>query len=104
MPMEDGKVKMLAAGAVLRNMASTFEERSKIYGDNYRMVGHVMRALFPKGVVLHDPQDYEVWHLFELKIVKLTRFAISGLTHRDSIHDDAVYSAMIEAILKERSE
>jgi hypothetical protein len=58
----------------------------------------MMKVLFPDGVppqVLHSDQ----FHLFELKLVKLSRFAISNLTHLDSIHDDAVYSAMIESIL-----
>lgn len=88
---------------IMRDMASTFEERNRVYGSNYKMVGPIMKILFPEGVppeVLHSDQ----FHLFELKIVKLSRFAISGLTHLDSIHDDAVYSAMIESILLETGE
>lgn len=84
---------------VLDEMAATFRERNAVYGDNYKMVGPMMKVLFPEGVpadLLHSHQ----FHLFELKLVKLSRFAISGLQHIDSIHDDAVYSAMIEAILR----
>lgn len=87
---------------ILEAMAATYRERNKAYGDNFRMVGRVMAVLFPEGVQLKSAADYDVWHLFELKIVKLTRFAISGLQHLDSIHDDSVYGAMLEAILKER--
>jgi len=88
---------------ILEGMAATFRERNAVYGDNYKMVGKVMQALFPDGPPrLLVAEDYDVWHLFELKIVKLTRFAISGLTHVDSIHDDAVYAAMIEALLNEK--
>jgi hypothetical protein len=89
---------------IFEEMARTYRERNAIYGDNFRMVGKVLEVLFPEGMQLKTAADYDVWHLFELKIVKLTRFAISNLTHTDSVHDDAVYSAMIEAILKERSE
>jgi hypothetical protein len=88
---------------IMRDMASTFEERNRVYGSNYKMVGPIMKIFFPDGAppeVLHSDQ----FHLFELKIVKLSRFAISGLTHLDSIHDDAVYSAMIESILLEDGE
>lgn len=84
---------------ILDDMAATFRERNAVYGDNYKMVGPMMKVLFPEGVpaeLLHSHQ----FHLFELKLVKLSRFAISGLSHIDSIHDDAVYSAMIEAILR----
>lgn len=86
---------------ILDEMADTFRQRNAVYGDNYRMVGKMMAVLFPKGVppeVLHSDQ----FHLFELKLVKLSRFAISGLTHQDSIHDDGVYSAMIESIVIEQ--
>ena len=89
------------AGFILDEMAETFRTRNAVYGDNYKMVGKLMAVLFPNGVpkeVLHSDQ----FHLFELKLVKLSRFAISNLTHQDSIHDDGVYSAMIEAILLEQ--
>jgi hypothetical protein len=91
-------VKAINAGEVLGAMAATFLERSGTYKDNYKMVPKLCEVLFPEGVppeILFSPQ----WHLFELKLVKLSRFAISGLKHLDSIHDDAVYSAMIEACL-----
>lgn len=86
------------AGDILEAMAATFRERNAVYGNNYKMVAPLVRALFPNGV----PPELVVtdqWHLFELKLVKLSRFAISNLTHMDSIHDDGVYSAMIESIL-----
>ena len=60
-----------------------------------------MSGLFPDGVNLKTIDDYNTWHLFELMIVKLTRFANTNLTHRDSIHDAAVYAAMIESLIPE---
>lgn len=86
---------------ILEEMAETFRERNKVYGSNCEMVGSVMQALFPNGVVLRTPEEFERWHLFELKIVKLTRFVISGLTHVDSIHDDGVYSSMVESLVEQ---
>lgn len=87
------------ASDILRAMATTFEERNKVYGSNYKMVAPIMAVLFPDGpskeVVFKDS-----FHLFELIIVKLSRFAIQGLDHLDSIHDAGVYCAMIEMILK----
>lgn len=86
---------------ILDEMAETFRQRNAVYGDNYRMVAKLVKVLFPNGV----PPELVVsdqWHLFELKLVKLSRFAISNLTHTDSIHDDAVYSAMIESIIHEQ--
>jgi hypothetical protein len=86
---------------VLEAMAKTYRERNAVYGDNWRNVGNVMVQLFPDGVELSDADAFNRWHLFELIIVKLTRFANSNLEHVDSIHDIAVYAAMLEAALTE---
>lgn len=83
---------------ILEAMANTFRERNAVYGDNWKTVGNVMEALFPEGIVLSSPSDFCRWHLLELLVVKLTRFANSGMCHMDSIHDASVYGAMLEAI------
>ena len=88
------------AADVLADMATTFRERNAIYGSNYKMVAPLVKVLWPSGV----PSELVVtgqWHLFELMLVKISRFAISNLTHQDSIHDAAVYAAMCEAIINE---
>ena len=58
------------AGSILVEMGETFRERNKVYGDNYKRVGEVMSVLFPDGVELKTVEDYNIWHLFELMIVK----------------------------------
>lgn len=91
------------AAEMLVEMAETVRERNAVYQDNWRIVPELVKALWPDGVppeLVTSPQ----WHLFELKLVKLTRFAASGLKHRDSIRDDGVYSALIESILEEQGE
>lgn len=88
---------------ILAEAAATYKARNAVYSDNYKLVGKLVQVLFPNGVpkeVIHSDH----WHLFELKLVKLSRFAISNLQHVDSIHDDCVYSAMIEAIITEQQE
>lgn len=87
----------------LEAMAATFRQRNKVYGSNYKMVCQLMKVLFPDGV----PSELVVqehFHLFELLLVKLSRYAISGLKHTDSIHDAAVYCAMCEAINDQQKE
>jgi hypothetical protein len=86
---------------ILMAAAATCRERSAVYGDNFRMIAPMVRILFPNGVPA-GLVETDAWHLFELKLVKLSRFAVSGLTHLDSIHDDMVYSAMIEMLLREK--
>ena len=89
----------MEAAEILEEMARTFRERNEVYGDNYKNVGAVMKSLFPGNVNLNSVDDYNMWHLFELMIVKITRFANSELKHQDSIHDTAVYAAMIEGMI-----
>jgi len=89
------------AADILTEMAATYRERNAVYGDNYRMVAKLMAVLFPKGV----PPELVVqdqFHLFELMLVKLSRYAISNLSHQDSVHDLGVYAAMCEAITIEQ--
>lgn len=87
------------AADILQQAAETFRERNAVYGDNYKNVGNVLFALFPHGIALQTAEDFNRWHLFELLVVKLTRFANTGLTHTDSVHDAAVYAAMLESLL-----
>ena len=98
------KQSRITAADILAEMAETYRERNKVYGDNFRLVGPVMAALHPEGIELKTAADHELFHLYSLVIVKLSRFATSNCRHLDSIHDAAVYAAMIEAILKERAQ
>lgn len=87
-----------SAADILQACADTFRERNAEYKDNAIVVGRVMDALFPGGVVLKTAADFHIWHLFELIIVKLTRFTNSNLRHEDSMRDMAVYCAMVELL------
>jgi hypothetical protein len=87
--------------AILEDAAATFRERNAIYKDNHVKVGQIMAALFPNGVTLKNDADFQRWHLFELMIVKVTRFVNGNLEHRDSIRDIAVYAAIIESLIPE---
>jgi hypothetical protein len=81
----------------LRSAADLFEMRSQVYKDNYLMVGRVMEALFPDGHTQYEQGDHNRWHLFELFIVKLTRYVINydGVPHEDSLDDMIVYLSML---------
>lgn len=86
----------------LHAAADLFAERNAVYGSNYEMVGDLMVTLFPKGITLKTREDHNRFHLFMLKIVKLSRYAINYEKggHADSLEDDIVYTAMIAALDK----
>lgn len=87
------------AADILEEAGATFRERNAVYKDNADNVGKVMAALFPDGVQIKTAADHKMYHLFELMVVKMTRFANSGLTHQDSIRDLSVYGAMVENLI-----
>lgn len=88
------------AADFLDEAAKTFRDRNAVYGDNFKRVGAVMAALFPEGITLKTEDDHNRFHIFALCVIKMTRYTqnwnVGG--HADSIHDNTVYSAMLEAI------
>ena len=84
----------------LERMAELFRERNATYGSNYLDVGRIMEILFPNGIALKTAADHNRFHLFMLKIVKLTRYSKNYEEggHQDSIEDDIVYTAMVAAL------
>lgn len=88
------------AADLLEEAAETYRERNKVYGDNYKLVGNVMAALFPDGLHVKTPHDWNRLHIFLLGVVKQTRYVNNWDKggHKDSIHDLVVYSAMQEEI------
>jgi hypothetical protein len=93
----------------LREKASLYEERNKLYGDNYKFFGQVMMGLFPTGIELRTPDDFNRFGVFVQMVAKMTRisqqFVAGG--HPDSNDDLAVYSLMmkeLEAEIREEDE
>jgi len=93
---------MKTGADILEEAAQTFREKNAIYGDNWRLVGKVMRGLFPNGLEIQSVEDWNRMHILLLLVVKMTRYAVNfEAGHRDSIRDAIVYSAMLEMIDEE---
>ena len=84
----------------LNDTVELYRERNAEYKDNYRVVGDVLHDLFPGGMPpVESSLDFQKWHLFELFIVKLTRFTQNYVAgHQDSLKDMRVYLAMLEEL------
>jgi len=95
----------MSVDKILNEAAKLYVERNAVYGDNYVRVGKALKALFPHGVELHSVEDHTRFQIFNLIIVKLSRYAVNWYEgHQDSIHDALVYSAILEAIDEEKKE
>lgn len=102
-PLTDFQRRVLS---ILEGSAEVYKERSVVYKDNFRAVGRVMYALFPGGRPgLQFPEDYDRWHIFELVIVKLTRYANNYDTpHEDSLLDMLPYLGILGSLDEEHRE
>lgn len=94
---------------ILQGAADVYQDRNAVYKDNFRMVGKTMEALFPEGrPPLVHAAEYDRWHIFELIIVKLTRYANNYDTpHEDSLLDMLPYLGILGGLdqeLRERFE
>lgn len=88
------------AGDILEEGGKTFKERHKVYGNNFLKVGDMMAAMFPDGLTVVTPEDWVRLELLMMKVVKISRYAENFTKggHQDSVHDDMVYSAMLENV------
>lgn len=88
----------------LSEARNVYDERNAVYKDNFRNVGEVIAALFPNGVVLKTAEDFTRWHIFELEIVKLTRYTQNYEQggHEDSIKDRIVYLGILNGLDDEK--
>lgn len=84
----------------LRHAANIFEERSKLYGDNYKRFGYIMVGFFPNGLDLKNPDDFCRMGLFTQIVSKMTRYAeqFENGGHVDSLDDTSVYSMMLQEL------
>jgi len=88
------------AADILSSMADTFRERNAIYKDNYKQIGKLCEILFPEGVALKSSKDFNRYFSLVMVIGKLTRYTFNFNKggHADSLHDLAVYAAMLAEI------
>lgn len=84
----------------LRENALLYEQRNALYGDNYKLAGKGLSALFPNGVTLKTESDFNRFAIFIHQYTKLSRYAMNFEKggHPDSLDDQAVYSMMLQEL------
>ena len=99
-------IRMKTADKFLDEAAETFRQRNAIYGNNFLHIGIIMMGLFPEGLSINTAEDWNRLHILLLQIVKLSRYCNvwdadepKEIASRiDSMHDNTVYSAILESI------
>lgn len=88
------------AADILYESAEIFEERGKVYGNNYTVAGEVLSSMFSSGLFLSTVSDFERFGILIQIVGKLTRYAnnFKDGGHVDSIQDLSVYAAILQQI------
>ena len=83
----------------LVGIADLYRERNKFYGDNYKQHGAMLAAMFPDGLSLKGPEDFNRFAMFLQITHKVTRYAKSiefdQGGHQDSLDDISNYAQMM---------
>jgi hypothetical protein len=104
-PAEEKKVmpKLVDETEVSKLMTAAIQthlDRVAVYGEKgHDQLGEVLAALFPDGLTLQTPAEFSRFHVFQMIVAKVNRYAnnYTGGGHADSIHDTGVYSFVLEA-------
>lgn len=85
----------------LRAKADLYEERNKIYGDNYKRFGPIL-SLILAGQTLDtgDPDQMNRLGVFVQVVSKITRYGANFTSggNDDCLDDNAVYSMMLKEL------
>lgn len=89
----------------LADLGAIYKQRNAIYGNNYKLFGHAMTALFPDGITIKTEEDWNRLSLFLHCADKLSRYAASFKQggHVDSLDDLSVYAQMLQEVDGESS-
>lgn len=85
---------------MLEASATTYRERNKFYGNNYKNFGEWVSRLFPEGVTVKTPEEWNRMGVLIQKLSKLSRYAeqYEKGGHDDSLLDDVVYTTMLREL------
>jgi len=83
----------------LEKATATYRERNAQYNDSFSRWGPIFEALFPYGVDVRTPDDWNRLTTLGHIVDKLTRYTTDfHHPHEDSIHDLGVYAFILQGI------
>lgn len=84
----------------IEDAAKTYSERNAIYKNSYIIHGDIMKALFPEGVVLSNPEDFRRFGIINGIVGKLNRYCRNFQEggHEDSAHDLGVMGFILQEL------
>ena len=99
LPIENLKPMAKAVPEMMFNAAKIYEDRNKIYGDNYKRFGPALNELM-SGVTLRTPDDFNRFGILVQIFAKFSRYCnmFNNGGHKDSLDDISVYAMMLQEL------
>jgi hypothetical protein len=90
----------MKAGDALKAATDTYAQRNQVYADNFVRLGNVMHEMFPKGLTVQTPKEWQRLYALMMIQVKQTRYVAQWQNggHPDSSIDTVVYAALQKEI------
>lgn len=87
----------------LAKLAYIFKERNATYGDTFRHVGEVLENIFPNGLAIQSPDDWNRLCAFLHIVDKVMRYGnnFDKGGHADSLNDVSVYAQILQMLDRE---
>ena len=81
----------------LAELATLFQFKNSLYGDSYKQAGYLIHALFPGGIKLAAPGDFNRFCILVHIVTKLHRYCnnFDNTTEPDHMKDISVYATML---------
>lgn len=81
----------------LSYLGNIYAARSKVYGKDYRHLGDSLSAIFPNGLLLETPEEFNRFALFIHLHGKMFRYGqnMKSGGHADSLDDASVYAQLM---------
>lgn len=84
----------------LNDLGKLYEDRNKMYGDNYKNTGVVLLSMFPNGLKLETSNDFNRFSILVHLLTKISRYSEMFMRggHDDSLDDLSVWSQMLREL------
>lgn len=93
---------------LMEEAIKTYRKKNQDYGDSYKIIGHVMEKIFPKGITLNNASEFNRIGALILILTKITRYAnlfskekINFDSKNDTVMDLGVYSFILSYLEEE---
>jgi len=92
-----GRSSDMKPDQALHELATLYKLKNSLYGDSYKQAGNLLSSLFPTGIDLRSPEEYNRFCILVHIVTKLSRYCnnFDNANEPDHMKDISVYASML---------